>query len=122
MGRVYLANAFALSMLPLEPGGSAEVCVRRVRLGDVMWLVTSAGGVECAIGHKGTAMLLEKLLGAISSLNCERRQIELKPEDTLVAVVLSFRLPEGRVYEFEEMTRLYEEGKISFYVVNIGPC
>ena len=123
-GRVILANAFSLNMLPLAEGQAAEICVKRIDLDDARRLVDAAaytGRLECAIGHASTAKLAEELLDTIA-LGCERKMIQLQPGDTLIALTLSFRPPEGKVYSCEELVELLEQGKLGFYAVHYGPC
>ena len=43
----------------------------------------------------------------------------LKERDVLVIVVLGFRIPEGKVYTYEEMLELLKQGKVKFYLVTI---
>ena len=123
VGRVYLANAFSLSMLLLKQGEAAQVCVKRIGVEDAKRIIEDAmrsGIFECAIGHASTAQLAADLLDM--ALLCGRTQITMKPGDTIIALTLTFRPPEGKVYSYDELMRLYGEGKIAFYAVYYGSC
>ena len=112
-------------MLPLDVGDAARLCVKRVRLGDVIWMLVEADDVDCAVGHESTARLVNKILEASARkalAKCERKPVTLRPGDTLITIVIAFRIPEGKVYSFEELAELYEQGKIRFYAVHYGPC
>jgi hypothetical protein len=124
MARVYLANAFSPSMLPLEEGGAAQVCVERVYLArarERLQMAEYLGVLDCAIGHEATARLARELLG-LERLECQRKMIQLQPGDTLYVLSLTFRPPEGRIYTFEELQELLREGKIAIWAVHYGPC
>jgi hypothetical protein len=124
MGRVYLANAFSPSMLPLAEGQAATVCVKRVDpdyAGEYLQAEIDLGNLDCAIGHPSTAKLAEELL-VLQGLKCERKMIQLSPGDTLVVLSLTFRPPEGKVYTYTELYELYKQGKIAVWLVHYGPC
>jgi len=125
-GRVYLANAFSLSMIPLGANEAAEICVRRINEFDLTAQVEMAleeGRLDCAVGHESTVRILWGLTGVgPKALNCQRKMIQLRPGDTLLVVQLSFRPPEGKVYTYEELKQLMEQGRIAFYAAHYGPC
>jgi len=133
MGRIYLANAFFLSMLSLPRGVGASICVEELDLErwvERVKLHYQQGELDCAIGHESTARLAEKLLGMPAwvgedvevRLQCGRKMIKLQPGDTLYAIQLKFRAPEGKIYDYNEIVQLLRENKIGFYAVRYGPC
>ncbi len=116
-GRVYLANAFSLSMLP--SGFSGELCVQRgLKLEDVKELLKD--GFTSAVGHSATADVLTKLLGLTVQTN--RAMVTLAPGDVVVVFQLGVRLQEGQVLSSEEVNALFKQGKASFDLVKMGPC
>lgn len=132
-GRVYLANAFSLNMLPLKVGDVARVCVRSVDaeawVDDVDYHLRTIG-VDCAIGHSATARLVEMLVEmsrgpdyvGVVELRCERKPIKLEPNDILYVIQPRLRLEEGKVLDYKEIVQLLREDKIGFYTVYYGPC
>ena len=63
-----------------------------------------ASGFESTVGHQGTAALLSSVLGIPVPLN--RIAVQLAPGDTVVALKLAGRLPEGTVLQLDELGRL----------------
>ena len=123
-GRVYLANAFSPSMLPLSEGQAVEVCIKRVDpdyASEYLQAEMDRCNLDCAIGHESTARLAEELL-VLQGLKCERKQIQLRPGDTLVVLSLTFRPPEGKIYSYSELMEFYQQGKIAVWLVHYGPC
>jgi hypothetical protein len=120
-GKVYLLNAFSLSMLPSNFDG--ELCVNRnVPLGYVqaMLAARAKGDVVSAVGHPGTADVMTKLLNYPVPVN--RSMVTLKPGDVAVVFQLGVRLAEGQVLSAEEVEKLYQDGKASFDLVYFAPC
>ena len=110
---VYISNAFALGMIAQRE----VVEIERISLEKLREELEQQQNVKCVIGHPATAQLLNTLLNA--QYNCFRTQIALEKNDVLYAIVLAFRPEEGKVYSFEELQQLYQEGKISFYRVRV---
>ena len=104
----YLANAFSPSMLarlPLDvefsPISDKEFC-EEIKKGQHI----------NAIGHQGTVDLINKLCGA--SLAANRISITADVGDEIYIIMLTVRLEEGKVLSKEEITKMYEEGKVKF--------
>jgi len=76
-----------------------------------------SGGFVSVVGHPGTAELLTSLLGLEVLMN--RVQLALKPGDVLVVVQIGVRLQEGQVLSYQELLQLYEDGKITFYQLQL---
>jgi len=120
-GKVYLLNAFSLSMLPSNFDG--ELCVNRnVPLGYVQAMLAARAkeDVVSAVGHEATAKVMSELLGYPVTAN--RVMVQLKPGDVAVVFQLSTRLQEGQVLSTEEVKKLYKDGKASFDLVYFAPC
>ena len=78
-GRVYLSNAFSLSMVDVQDK-PVILELRRVSLDEVKAILSS--GFVSAVGHPSTASALSKILGIEVPTN--RTSIQLQPSDTLV--------------------------------------
>ena len=112
--KVYLSNAFSLSML--QPDPVAVLIVRPVNLDTVKDLLLKRG-FESAVGHQSTAEILTNLLGIEVPAN--RVSIRLQPGDILIVFQLAIRLQEGQVLNKEELIDLYEKGQASFVLVEV---
>ena len=114
-GRVYLSNAFSLSMVDVQDK-PVTVEFRRVDLDEVKSVLSS--GFTSAVGHPGTASALSKILGMEVPAN--RISIQLQPGDTLVVFQLALgRLPLGKELTEEEILNAWKEGKAYFLVVRV---
>ena len=101
MARNVLANAFSLTMLPIE--AMDFVRVKKINPNDV------PADVESAIGHQDTAKVVSSILGFEVKLN--RVSIKLTENDVLyVAQYTGPRLPEGA-------TTLPEGANLEFFEV-----
>ena len=110
---VYLANAFSLNMLP----SAKRVKIEVTELGKTVFCVQLRNyRPENAIGHESTVQLVNELCGTDYKVN--RAQIKLGT-DTVFVVQVSERLPEGKVLTKDEILKLYNEGKIKFYRVDV---
>ena len=111
MGKTYLVNTFSLNMIKEFPRG---ISVNKI---DKEWfcLDLNAGEVVNAIGHDSTVHLINKLCGT----NFEKNRIEIKMSegDSAVVIMISKRLPEGKVLTDQEVEKMLAKGKISFYEV-----
>ena len=102
MARNVLANAFSLTMLPIE--AMDFVRVKKINPNDV------PADVESAIGHQDTAKVVSNILGFEVKPN--RVSIKLTESDVLyVAQYTGPRLPEGA-------TTLPEGANIEFFEVS----
>jgi len=124
--KVYLANAFSLSMLPLQEDQITNICVMRTDADTWKTILLDAimeGDLDCAIGHPATARLAELLAGLEpGSLRCQRKQITLSEEDWLLVIQPTIRLPPGAELDMDDLKRMLAEGKIAFYTVRQSCC
>jgi len=108
----YLLNAIGISMvrhnLILKFGklGKDEFCEK-----------AKASNVKNAIGHIGTIELINTLCG--SQLQTNRIMVTLNPGDVGYVISIAFRLEEGKTLSFDEINKLYNDGKILFYKVDV---
>jgi len=115
MKKVYVSNAFSLSMLnPIPPQGRT-VKVRPVSLEEAKSILQ--GGFQSAVGHPSTAAVMSALLGVEVPPN--RVAITVGPGDRILVFQLSVRLAEGQVLSKEEVLSLYEGGQASFCLVEV---
>ena len=104
----YLANAFALSMLP---EGAKNWATFETISKEKVSKMLSDGGFQSAIGHQDTARVLENLLRL--DIPVERISLSLKDDDKLiVAQYIGPRLPEGA-------TSLPEGAEIKFFEISV---
>jgi len=103
---IYLANAFSPSMLTLP----VDVSFAQIDKKEFCEVVT--GGVQNAIGHKGTVDLVNALCG--TSLSVNRISVRARIGDTIYMLTLALRLEEGKVLTEGEIRKMYEEGKVKF--------
>ena len=116
--RLVLANTFSINMLPMLVGDAYKVLVERVTLTVAKELVDiNRDRLHSVVGHESTAKFMSTLLGVEVPFN--RELYKWKDGDLILATMLNFRPPEGKVYTYEELKRLYEEGNIAFYVVDV---
>jgi len=108
----YLLNAIGISMvrhnLVLKFGklSKDEFCEK-----------AKASDVKNAIGHSGTIELINTLCG--SNLQTNRIMVTLNPKDVAYVISIAFRLEEGKTLSFNEINKLYNDGKILLYKVNV---
>ena len=111
----YLANGFSPSMLQKLP---SDVEFKNVDVKEFCQVI--ANGVLNAIGHQGTADLINSLCGA--DLKVNRVSIRVNIGDEIYIITLLQRLEEGKVLSKEEIEKMYEEGKLTFIRAKIyGP-
>jgi hypothetical protein len=108
-GKVYLSNAFSLSMLSSFP---STLYVREASLEEVKELISNSTFIS-AVGHQATADVLSKLLNVQIPFN--RIQINLNPNDILIVFQLLTRLEEGKILTEEELASI----KFKFLVVSL---
>jgi len=103
----YLANGFSANML--RP--PADVEFTNVDVKEFCEEIVK-GRHENAIGHVGTVQLINSLCG--SNLNVNRVSISAGIGDEIYIIMLTVRLEEGKVLNSQEITKMYEEGKVKF--------
>jgi len=114
-GKIYLANAFSLSMV--EPLLQRPITLRfeRISAETVKFFLTSQSFIS-AIGHPATANALSKLLGI--NIPTNRTTITMSEGDLLIVFQLNIgRLPQGKELTEEEIIKAYNEGKAYFVLV-----
>ena len=117
MGKIYLVNAFSLNMLDKFP---AKVVIDKISQKEFCAKLEESFKDERfinAIGHDSTVTLVNKLCGTIITKN--RIEIKMNKGDNVLVIMVSQRLEEGKVLSQEEITKMLEEGKISFYEVKL---
>jgi hypothetical protein len=98
--KIYLSNAFSLSMLNLP---EANLIVKEVPLEEVKETLKNNTFVS-AIGHQATAEILSTLLEIPVSMN--RVSISLNKGDVLYVFQLLTRLQEGQILSTDEIRSL----------------
>jgi len=99
--KVYLSNAFSISMLP--PNDKEHLIkIEEVSVSEVKEILRN--GFISAVGHESTAHLLSEMLE--TSVESSRIQVKLEKGDVLVIYQLLQRLPEGKVLNKEELLQL----------------
>jgi hypothetical protein len=76
--------------------------------------------VVSAIEHQSTAKILSAILGF--EIPVQRVSIEPDRHDVAIAFVLDYQLPEGKVLTEEELKKIIEEQRYSFYIINVDAC
>ena len=113
MAKVYLVNAFSVNMLPDKATHVLFIPLTRSEF------VARLRGkeFESYVGHEGTAKLLSALLGKEVKVN--RGNLKLEDGDEVYIVVVTERLPEGKVLSEEEIKALLDAGKIKFWLATV---
>ncbi len=115
-GKIYLANAFSLSMLipMLVRERSLNVRFELIDAETAKFFLSM--GFVSAVGHPATAVALSKILSIDVPTN--RVSIQLQPEDVLIVFQLDVgRLPPGKELSEKEVIDAYNEGKAYFILV-----
>ena len=121
--KIYLLNAFSLSMLApsaftpgrgVYGGGAATILVESIDLEKAKELLNRYGFIS-AVGHESTAAFLSRLLGLPVPFN--RVAVQLERGDVAVVFQLLSRLPEGKILTKEELAEI----RYQFYYVSIIP-
>lgn len=103
----YVTNGFSPSMLQKLPSDVEFMPITA----DEFCQVVNGFHVN-AVGHQGTADLINGLCG--SSLRMNRVPINALSGDHIYIVTLTTRLEEGKVLSREEIKHIYDEGKVKF--------
>jgi len=111
---LYLTNTFTLGMLENAQG---VFSYKRISLDEAREKVKNNGYIS-AVGHQATAQLMSILLGVDVPYN--RIQIKTNAGDEILVCQILVRLEEGRVLTLDEMIDLYNQNKISFYLVEVA--
>ena len=98
--RIFVSNAFSLSMLTSFP---ANLRVNEVGLEDVKEFLQENSFIS-AVGHQSTADVMSRLLGIQIPFN--RIQIQLKEGDVVIVFQLLTRLEEGKILTEDELSKL----------------
>ena len=109
MSNVYLSNAFSLSMLR---GKEINIKIKEIDKDTAKRYLAEKEYIS-AVGHKGTAEFLRKILKI--DISTERRQINLEKGDILIVFQLLQRLPEGKILSEKEINQI----PYKFYMVQI---
>lgn len=118
MGRIYLANAFSLNMLPLHNVFAKMFVIEVAPLTQrELCGVLREREVVNAIGHQSTVDLVNSICG--TKLTANRTSIRLERGDKLIIIQITERLPEGKILTAEELNQLLQSGKIAFYMVTL---
>ncbi|ADF27757.1 hypothetical protein STIV2_B116 [Sulfolobus turreted icosahedral virus 2] len=113
MGKTYLVNAFSLNMIKNFP---ANVVIDKIDKDEFCTTIdTEEEYLVNAVGHDSTIALINTLCG--TKLQKNRVEIKLDKGDRAIVIMITQRLEEGKVLNHEEITKMYEEGKIGFYEV-----
>jgi hypothetical protein len=121
--KLYLLNS---PITPIKDENKCVIVVKRTKDIDYVkkftdFLKNKLGfEVISAIGHQTTAQVLSKLLGF--EVPAQRISVEFDKGDVAIAFALDFRLPEGKVLSDEELKRIVEERKFSFYIIDVANC
>ncbi len=110
----YVSNAFSPAMLSQLP---ATVKFEEVSEAEFCEAVRRISDENNSIGHISSAQIINTLCGTAFGVN--RKEIRLAPGDVLYNIQITFRPPEGKVYDLNELMELYKEGKIKFLRVQV---
>ena len=112
MRKTYLLNAFSLNMIKEFPIG---ITVNKIDKEWFCYNLNTDPQVVNAIGHDSTVYLINKLCGTNFQKN--RIEVEMNRGDIALVIMVSERLPEGKVLSDTEIEEMFVKGKISFYEV-----
>ena len=107
----YLSNTFSPNMLKNDVSDLKIIKI------DKEAFCSNINDAVNSIGHEGTVKLVNTLCN--TDLKMNRIPIKMDYGDDLYVVTLNFRVEEGKVYTYEELKGLYEQGKIVFYHVYV---
>lgn len=118
----YILNAFSPNMLiqsfttvKFTKVSQSEARTIFNEVGD-MW-ETKRQVFTSAIGHEGTAKIVSNIL--YTEIPANRTEISLVKGDKGLIFTLAFRPEEGKVYDYLELCKLLEEGKIVIYYFEV---
>jgi len=93
---LYVLNS---ATLPLEPGREYIIKAKELSIEEAKKILQSEQFIS-AVGHQSTAEALTNIFGVEIKFN--RIQIQLKPGDKLISIILKKRLEEGKVIKTVE--------------------
>ena len=114
---VFLTNGFSPSMLKLQMHNKIKVEFEEIDNGEFCEIIKSNGNVINAIGHSSTVSLINTLCSTQFQMN--RVSVTVNQGDTILAIILTVRLEEGRILKEDEIRKFLEEGKIKFVKVSV---
>ena len=117
MGKTYLANAFSINMLSKFPISTTIDKIDKEEFCLGLQLRLEDNELVNAIGHDSTINLINTLCG--TELTKNRVEIKMEKGDLALIIMMTERLPEGKVLSIQEIREMYKEGKIAFYEVII---
>jgi hypothetical protein len=113
-GKIYLTNAFSLSMVELELEKEQTIRLKKTRnIEEIKALLAS--GFESAIGHASTAIFLTKLLGLNVAMN--RTAIRIEKGIIVVFQIDIGRLQPGKELNENDIEKAWEENRAYFVIV-----
>jgi len=93
---LYILNS---STLPLEPGREYLIKAKQLSIEEAKKILQNEPFTS-AVGHQSTAEALTNIFGVEIKFN--RIQIQLKPGDKLISIILKKRLEEGKILKTVE--------------------
>ena len=114
---VFLTNGFSPSMLKLEKGVQINVIFNEIGHDKFCEEIRSVKDILNAIGHKSTVELVNSMCGV--KLEVNRISITADKGDTILMIILTVRLEEGRILKDDEIKEFLEQGKIKFVKAKI---
>ena len=126
MGKVHVISTFSLYTIREIPEHQpifriANISVYKIHKEEFCTTLKKAeedGTLISEIGHESTVNLVNVLCGL--GLKKNRIEIKLDEGDEAYVVIFSLRLEEGKVFSFEDIEQMYEEGKVCFYKIVTG--
>jgi len=120
VSRLYLLNAFSLSMIPYQ--GWVHLYIKQVDAEEARRIFEDAvlkdKEIISAIGHESSAKIMSELLGR--EVPARRIQVTLEDGDEALVLQLMIRPPEGKVLSYEELQQLLKEGKIKLFHIQLS--
>ncbi len=111
--KLYLLNAFSLSMIPYK---RAFVEVEKVTTQEAIDLLKD-NPWESYISHEATAKVLSQFLG--TEVRMRREKLKLKPGDRALVFQIEVRPKEGQVFSEEEIKQIITKELFSFRLVRL---
>ena len=111
-GKKYVLSAM---VLPFPAEDSKGVFyVERVNLETAKMFVADKNFIS-AVGHESTAKLISELLKV--EIPANRIAVWMKPGDKALCVQFLERVAEGKVLTYDELKKMYDDGKIRFVIL-----